>query len=297
MELKHLTTFLAVARHMSFTRAAQDLDYVQSSVTAHIKALEQDLGAALFERLGRRITLTHAGRELLPHARQLAHQAEQARQAVEGASGDPRTIRGTLRIAAPESLCAHLLPPVLRALMDHFPHLRVVFGPAGRNTLLTSLNEGTLDAGFLLEEKITAPMATTELLAQQPLRLIAHPGHPLLHRRHVDTADLADETLLLIEPGCAQRDVMDRELGRAAIHPTTMEFVSVEALKRCAAAGLGVALLPAAAVTDELARGEVAPLPWTSKPVLGIHYLRHKDRLPSTVLTTLADLARHHWTG
>ncbi|WP_262704353.1 MULTISPECIES: LysR family transcriptional regulator [Streptomyces] len=295
MELKHLNTYLTVARHMSFTRAAQELDYVQSSVTAHIKALETDLGVPLFERLGRRVTFTDAGRELLPHAQQLIHQAERARDAVQGIGADPRTLRGTLRIAAPESLCAHLLPPVLRALMDQFPLLRVTFGPADRNSLLTSLGDGTLDAGFLLEERLTAPMATAELLARQELTLITHPAHPLLKRSSVHTADLAHETLLLIEAGCAQRDVMERELHQAAIQPATMEFVSIEALKRCAAAGLGIALLPQAAVSGELIRGEVAALPWSTKPVLGIHYLIHKDRRPTTVLTTLADLARRHW--
>lgn len=296
MELKHLTTFLAVARRLSFTNAALDLGYVQSSVTTQVKRLEKDLGAPLFERLGRRITLTDAGRELLPHAQQMVHRAERAREAVQGASRDPRTLRGTLRIAAPESVCAHLLPPVLRALKDRFPLLHVTFGPAGRNTLIAALNEGTLDAGFLLEENITASMVTAEFLAEQPLHLVADPDHPMLGRPHLHTTDLAHETLLLIEAGCAQRDVMDRELRRAAIHPATMEFVSVEALKRCAAAGLGIALLPAAAVADELARGEVATLPWTARPVLGIHYLQHKDRLTTTVLATLAALAREHWT-
>lgn len=297
MELQHLTTFLAVARRMSFTRAAHDLGYVQSSVTAHVKTLEKDLGLPLFERLGRRIVLTRAGHELLPHAQCMLQQAERAREAVRGTDSDPRSLRGTLRIAAPESLCAHLLPPVLRSLKDHFPLLHVVFGPAGRHTLLASLNDGSLDAGFLLEESITAPMVSSELLAEQPLRLVTHPGHPLVGRPRVQTADLARETLLLIEAGCAQRDVMDRELRRAAIHPNTMEFVSVEALKRCAAAGLGIALLPAAAVADELARGEVATLAWTAGPVLGVHYLQHKGRRPTTVLTTLVSFAREHWAS
>ena len=295
MELRHLTTFLAVARHLSFTRAAQELGYVQSSVTAQVKALENDLGVPLFARLGRRVVLTDAGRELLPHAQQLTHRAERAREAVRGAGTDPRTLRGTLRIAAPESLCAHLLPPVLRALKDHFPLLNVVFGPAGRTALLAALRDGSLDAGFSLEETVHAPMTVGEILTDQQLLLVARPGHPLLDRPRVSTGDLAGETLLLIEPGCAQRDIMDRELRRAGIRPTAMEFVSAEAVKRCAEAGLGLAMLPAVAVQDELARGELAELPWTVRPRLNVYYLRHKDRPPSTVLTTLADLARSHW--
>lgn len=297
MDLRYLATFLAVARRLSFTRAAADLGYVQSSVTAHVKALEKDLGVPLFERLGRRIALTDAGRELLPHAQHVLDQAQRARDAVQGMNGDPRTLRGTLRIAAPESLCAYLLPPVLRALKDQFPLLRVVFGPAERATLLASLNDGTLDAGFLLEEAMSATTIACERLAEQPMSLVAHPGHPLSDRPHVRTADLADETLLLVETGCALRDVVDRELRREEIRPDTMEFVSVEALKRCAAAGLGIALVPAAAVADELARGEVATLAWTARPVLGAYYLQHRDHWPTPVLTALLSLARRHWTS
>lgn len=295
MEWKHLETFLAVSRRLSFTRAAKDLGYVQSSVTAHIKSLEADLDVALFERLGRQVRLTEAGQELRRHAQDLINQAEHTRQAVQEAAGDPQHIKGTLRVAAPESLCAYLLPPVLRELQDRFPRLRVVFGPAARDVLITSLGEGSLDVGFLLEETITAPMAAVERLADQPLQLVARPGHPLATHPRVATADLTHETLLLIEPGCAQREVMDRELRQAAIHPVTMEFVSIEALKRCAAAGLGIAMLPAATATAEIARGELVPLPWTTRPVLGIHVLRHKNRQPSTVLTTLSTLAHQHW--
>ncbi|MFD0901828.1 LysR family transcriptional regulator [Actinomadura sediminis] len=296
MELKQLTTFLAVARRLSFTQAAQELGYVQSAVTAQIKSLETDLGVPLFERLGRRIALTDAGTELRRHAQFLVGYAEEVRQAVHEANGDPRRYRGTLRIAAPESLCAHHLPAVLRALQDRFPLLRVVFGPAGRTALLNALDEGTLDAGFLLEESVHHPMALAERMAEETLVLVSHPGHRLAEREQVPTAELAGETLLLIERGCAQRDVTERELRRAGIHPLRMEFVSVEALKRCAAGGLGLAVLPASAVADEVERGEVAVLPWTCEPALGVYLVRHKDRRTTAVLDELTALTRAHWT-
>ncbi|MER5886684.1 LysR family transcriptional regulator [Streptomyces sp. NPDC001941] len=295
MELKHLATFDVVARHLSFTRAAQELGYVQSSVTAHIKALERDLGVRLFERLGRRVVLTEAGLALRTHARTLLHCAEQATEAVRAAGGGAQSVSGTLRIAAPESLCAHRLPPVLRDLKDRFPLLRVIFGPASRSSLLQALTEGTLDAGFLLEEEVGGPMVTSRVLGEEELRLVAHPGHPFAGRSRVRTADLAEETLLLIEKGCAQREVMDRELARAEVRPAAMEFVSTEALKRCAAAGLGLALLPAAAVADEIQRGELVPLAWTCHPVLGVHLVLHKDRQPTAALRALTVLAEERW--
>ncbi|MFC7309261.1 LysR family transcriptional regulator [Streptomyces monticola] len=297
MDLKHLATFLAVARTLNFTRAARELDYAQSSVTAHVSALEKDLGVPLFERLGRRVVLTDAGRELRHHAQLLIGQAAKAREAVVGAGSDPALVRGTLRIAAPESLCAYRLPPVLRSLQDRFPLLRVVFGPAGRAPLLASLAEGSLDAGFLMEKSVNAPMTVAERLADEPLSLVCHPEHRLAGSKRLRTAALAEETLLLIESGCAQRDVMDDELKRAGIHPPTMEFVSIEALKRCAAAGLGVAMLPSTSVADEVRRGELTVLPWTCEPTLGVHLVLHKDRRPTLVLDELAALARAQWAG
>ncbi|MBY8856668.1 LysR family transcriptional regulator [Nocardia sp. CA2R105] len=296
MELKHLTTFLSVARHLNFTRAARELDYAQSSVTAQIKALESDLEVRLFERLGRRVTLTDAGRELCVHAQPILSRAQQAREAVQGAAEEPGKIKGTLRIAAPESLCAYRLPRVLRTLQDRFPLLQVVFGPAGRVPLVTSLADGTLDAGFLLEESVDGPMLHTQRMAGEPLQLVAPPSHRLCASESVTTSDLAAETLLLIEQGCAQRSVMDQELRSAGIRPATMEFISIEALKRCAAAGLGIAMLPATSVADEVSRGELEVLSWTRELTLHIFLVRHKDRRPTRALRELAQIAGEYWT-
>lgn len=292
VEMKHLVSFLEVVRSMSFTRAADELGYVQSSVTSHIKTLESDLGVELFERLGRRIVLTAAGEELRGHAQRMVNYAEQAREAVLRAGGDHQEVRGTLHIAAPESLCAYRLPAVLRALQDRHPLLRVVFRPAGRAELLAALKDGGVDVGFLLERSVAAPMTTAELLAEEPLLLVTRPGHPLAERRPVRTRQLADETFLVIEKGCAQREMIDAELREAEVDPLLMEFVSVEAIKKCVAAGLGVALLPASTVREEAERGELEVLPWTREPHLGIYMITHKSRTPTRALNDLASLAR-----
>ncbi|MFE1098335.1 LysR family transcriptional regulator [Streptomyces smyrnaeus] len=296
MELKQLETFLVVARHLHFTRAARELGYVQSSVTAHIKALEAELGVALFERLGRRVTLTEPGRELCGHARALLGQAEQAREAVRGAGEDPHQVRGTLRVAAPESLSAYHLPPVLRAMRTRFPLLRLAFQPAGRGPLLDALAEGTLDAGFLQEEAVDSPGVRAERMRREPLRLVCRPEHPLAGKPLVSTAELAGETVLLLEPGCVQRVVMERELSRAGLSPQTIEFFSLEALRRCAAAGLGVGLAPASSVDEEIARGELAVLPWEHEPVLDIFFVRHAARAMTPAVRELAGLARELWS-
>jgi DNA-binding transcriptional LysR family regulator len=294
VELRQMTTFLMVARHLSFTRAAHELGYVQSSVTAQIKALESDLGVALFERLGRRVVLTQAGRELRRHAQDLLERAEQARSEVRAAHGRPHEPNGILHIAAPGSLCAYRLPGVLRRLQVRFPRLNLAFGPAGRTEVLDGLTDGSLDIGFLLEESVAAPMLVVETLAEEPLRLVAAPDHPLAGVSRVATADLGACTMLLPEPDCSQRMLIEREFQAAGIRPVVMEFVGVEAQMRCAAEGLGVALVPVHAAAEEIGRGGLAVLPWEHAPTLGIHLARHKNRtIPA--LDTLAATAREHW--
>lgn len=110
MGLRHLQTFGAVAELLSFTRAAERLGYAQSSITGQVRALEEELGEPLFERLGKRVALTAAGRRLLPYAEKMLGLAGEARAAAAAQDGRPR---GTLTIGASESLCAFRLPAVL----------------------------------------------------------------------------------------------------------------------------------------------------------------------------------------
>lgn len=278
MELRQLTTFLAVAHHLSFTRAAQELGYVQSSVTTQIKTLERDLGVRLFERLGRRVLLTAAGEELRGHSRDLLERCELARAATQRAHGRPHEFRGTLRVAAPGSLCAYRLPTVLQHVQQRFPQLSVVLGSADRATMLTNLADGELDVGLFLEEELHAPMLTVRRLGTEPLRLVAHPEHPLTTATRVSTTDLANHTLLLSEPRCAQRETMERELHRAGVRTTVMEFLSVEAQKRCAAAGLGLAPIPVRTALEDVERGELVILPWQVELDLGVFIAWHKHR-------------------
>lgn len=297
MELRLLRTFRAVAGAGSFTRAAADLGYVQSNVTAQIKALERDLGTPLFERLGRRIVITDAGRRLVPYAERILRLAEEATEDLR-TGGDE--VAGTLRIGAAETLCAYRLPEVLRTLRVRLPRLRVVFRPASRSALLADLSAARIDAALLLEEPIAAPDLAVEVLCAEPVVFVAAPDHRLAGADPVTAADLATEHLIQVEPDCAHRQVVDRELRSAGIDPPVLaEFVSLEAVKRCAVAGLGVAALPAVAVAAELARGELVGLRWRSadRQDLGLRTqaVRLGRREPSRALAALLDTARTHW--
>lgn len=295
VELRHLRTFRSVARERSFTRAAKELGYVQSAVTAHVKALEADLGVKLFDRLGQRISLTEAGSELLTYTTKIIDLADGARAAV----GSGERISGTLRVSASETLCVYRLPPVLEEFGRRFPEVRVVFEPskdgALNPTLRRDLSNGEVDLAFVIErEHRDQGNLASETLIREPLTLVSHPEHPLAESDEVRPVDLADESVLMTEKGCGFRAVFEEQMARARIQPRAeVEFTSSEAIKRCAESGMGVAILAAVSVAEEIRNGRLVALNWS---VPGFHVstqmVRHKDKWLSPSIKAFLDTTR-----
>ncbi|MEV6112484.1 LysR family transcriptional regulator [Streptomyces sp. NPDC052109] len=256
MELRLLVTFEKVATVLSFTRAAAELSFAQSSVTGQIRTLESSLGVELFDRLGSRIRLTEAGERLLPYARQIIELTEEARAAVT----EPEEPSGTLTVGTMESLTSYRLPPLLEYFHHRHPKVRLALRTTIGDETRQALRQGTYDVGFLMEQETEHPGLETAVLAVEPLALVAAPGHALAEVP-VTTAGLTDQPLLATEPGCAYRDLFEREL--TALKPVDfMEFGTIEATKRAAAAGLGIALLPEVTTAAELAEGSLVRLDW-----------------------------------
>ncbi|MEU7072514.1 LysR family transcriptional regulator [Streptomyces narbonensis] len=278
MELRLLVTFEKVADVLSFTRAAADLGYAQSSVTGQIRSLETSLGVDLFERLGSRIRLTEAGERLLPYARRMTELADEARAAVASA-GDPS---GTIAVGTMESLTSYRLPPLLEYFHHRYPKVRLTLRPTLGDATRQALRQGTYDVGFLMEPDTEHEGLESEVLAPEPLVLVAGPGHPLAGRTGLTSADLAAAHLVGTEPGCPYRDLFEEELREWA--PPFMEFGTIEATKRGVTSGLGVALLPRVAVAEELASGALVALDWEAPFTLFTQLAwRRGKRLPAHV--------------
>jgi DNA-binding transcriptional LysR family regulator len=294
MDTRQLNTFRAVARALNFTRAAEALGYVQSSVTAQIQALERELGAPLFDRLHRQVRLTAAGERLLRYADQIVRLADEARLAV--AEGDAPG--GVLTIGAPESLCAYRLPAVISAFRAEHPRVRLIFRPGISSQLRRDVLDGRLDLAFLLDRPRPAPGLRHEALLDEPLLLLAHAGHPLAARPALALSDIADETLVLTEAGGSYRTLLEAALAAAHLRPIALEFASVEALKQCVIAGLGITLLPQMAVEAELREGLLRALPLEGvPPPLATQIVWHAERwqppaMEAFVATSRAVLGR-----
>src|SRR5918993_936974 len=145
MELRQVETFLAVAEELSFSRAASRLGYVQSSVSAQVAALERELGAPLFDRLGRRIALTDAGRVMLRFSGRLLDLAEEAREAVADAGVGSGEVTGTLTVSAPETLLTYRLPRLLALFHERHPKVRLSVRPSAVGRLVCCVAAGLAD--------------------------------------------------------------------------------------------------------------------------------------------------------
>jgi DNA-binding transcriptional LysR family regulator len=264
VELRHLITFRAAATSLSFTAAAADLGYVQSAVTGHIKALERELGVPLFDRHGRGVALTDAGRRLLSYADRITHLAEEAAGNV-GSTAEPA---GTVTVSTPEVLAVKRLPAVVRELYRRHPGVQIAFraNPTGAldQPVRLALASGAVDVAYVLAQRAPGrPPLVAEHLIDEPLILIAAPSHPLARRKRVTPADIDGVAIVTTEPGCPYRTTLDTTLAAAGARARIVgEFTSSEAVKRCVEAGSTVALLAACSLTEELLSGSLKALSW-----------------------------------
>src|SRR5215217_1885600 len=158
MELRQVQTFRAVAEELSFSRAAAKLGYVQSSVSAQVGAMEQELGVPLFDRLGRSIALTDAGEVMLTYSRRLLALAEQTKEAVADTEAGSEEVTGSLTLSAPETLLTYRLPKLLAIFHERHPRVRLSVRPSAIGRLVGSarkaVEEGRVDVAFVLDEPL-----------------------------------------------------------------------------------------------------------------------------------------------
>ena len=290
MEVRQLQIFRTLAEELNFTRTAEKVHTVQSNVTAQIKALEEELGVPLFDRLGRRVTLTDAGRNFLPFADQALAAMEQGQRAVQ-TGAEPS---GPLRIGAPESVLTYRLPQVLRAYRRRFPHVELIFRPYSDATLALKLEAGKFDMAICMSDNLQAQSIRSIRLKMERVLLLAEPGHPLATRATVKPADLAEQNLLLTEAGCGYREKLDRALALQNVRPANItEFSSVEAIKQCVAVGMGLGLLPAIVVTRELRQRQLKALHWAGPSLdIATHILWHKDKWVSPAMAAFIEMVK-----
>lgn len=243
MELTDLQTFAAVARTGGITRAAEELNTVQSNVTQRVKALEAEIGTALFERHSRGMTLTAAGRRLLPYARQMAALSREAVLAARD-DGEPK---GPLAIGSMETTAAVRLPALLADFHRRFPAVRLSLRTATTADLVAAVLEGSLDGAF-----VAGPIAHADLNAcvafREELVLVTAQQIKTLAELRAATPE-SGPTALVFRTGCTYRQRLEQVLTEFGWPSATrFELGTLDGMVGCVAAGMGVTLLPRAVV-------------------------------------------------
>ncbi|BAL89117.1 putative LysR-family transcriptional regulator [Actinoplanes missouriensis 431] len=244
MEQRQLEFFVAVAEELNFTRAAKRTHAVQSTVSASIRALERDLGTPLFDRSTTRVTLTDAGRALLPEAKNALESLDLARAAV-GSAG--LGLRGSLRVGTLSGLTAVDLPGLVGDFRERHPGVRLTMTVAaeGSSGLLEKLRSHQLDVAFVgVDTAAVDGIDLTPLATFQP-RLLVSENHPLAGAATVDPGALADEQFIDLPAGYCNRVRSDNDFRRAGLtRSIVVEVTDLTTVPSYVAAGLGVAVVP-----------------------------------------------------
>ena len=256
VEIPQVEAFLAVGTFRGFRRAAEALRLTQPAVSARIRALEESLGARLFERGPRGFSLSAAGRALRPHAEQLLHAVALARQAVH----DLRPAGGgSVQIAAALSICTYLLPDVLKRFQAQNPAVQITVRSGHSKQVLDMVLQGDAEIG--LARSLHHPGVETVSLGDDPLVLVGLAAEWPRRKRQVNLEEVADRPLVLFDRGSSDWTLTNSLFRRAGLVPTVaLEVETIETAKRMVERGIGLAFLPRLALAGDLVRGSLIAL-------------------------------------
>jgi DNA-binding transcriptional LysR family regulator len=247
MDLRQLEYFVTVAAEQNFTRAAGRLHMVQSGLSASIRALEEELGAALFIRTTRRVEVTPTGRAFLGEAKRVLAAAAAARQVVDDMQG---LHRGTLSIGLIQGLAPLLdIADLLGRFRATCPHVEIRLMSGGSLPLIEGVRAGELDLAFTQFVGAAPPGVSAWMLACEPLVAVCAPEHWLAGRRNVALQDLVDETFVDLHPDWGTRQLIDQSFDASRLtRRTGFEVNDLPTQLDLVAHGLGIALVPQAVI-------------------------------------------------
>lgn len=289
MDSADLKVFEAVARLGAMNRAATELNTVQSNVTGRIRSLENELGQPLFERHGRGVSLTAAGRRLLPYAATVGHLLADARRCVT----DDGAPKGLLRVGSLETTAFSRLSPTLANYAAVHAGVDLVLKIGTTGELLDQVVARKLDGAFVCGA-VTHPDITAELIFEEEAVVIAPPDIPGFDTRPLGN----DVTVLVKREGCFYRNNLEELLARRGVAPTRLlEFGTLDAILTGVAAGLGITLMPRS-VAELAARQHrfVATTLPAAEARVETNFIRRTDAYVSSALRAFLKLVRHPGT-
>lgn len=289
--LRQMRVFTAVARHLSFTRAARELHLTQPAVSQQMRLLEQEVGMPLIEQIGRQIRLAAAGEELLQYANQVTDLLREAAEAMAAMRG---LKRGVLKLGA-VSTTKYFAPALLSAFTPEYPEVSIKFTVGNRGEIVRLLAANELDLVIMGRPPVELATEATPF-APHPSVIIASPQHRLAARRRIPLEAFAGESFIVREEGSGTRASMEQLFSERRVPiRALMEVSSNETIKQAVMAGMGVAFISAHTIGLEIDAGRLAVLDVVGLPIMREWYviqLREK-RLPPIAAAFRAFMLEH----
>jgi DNA-binding transcriptional LysR family regulator len=269
--IRQLKVFEAVARHMGFTRAAEELHLTQPAVSMQVKQLEEHVGLPLFEQVGKKIFLTEAGREMFHYSKVIAQQLDEAEEVIESLKG---VKSGNLDIAV-ASTANNFGTRLIAAFSQAHPSVTIKLDVTNRQTLLKQLADNEKDL-VIMGRPPEGMDLEAEPFMDNPLVVIANPAHPLAKKMKISAEALGGENLVVREHGSGTRMAMERFFKEHDLEFNAgMEMTSNEAIKQAVEAGLGLAVVSIHTLELELETKRLALLNVEGFPIMRHWYIVH----------------------
>ena len=283
MENKNVATFVKIVEFNNFTRAAESLGYSQAAVTAQIKAMEKELGVPLFDRIGKRISLTQAGKTFLPYALNMLKAEEEAINSVR----PQEVLTGELRICSATSYASSVLPDILLRYAQRHPQVRLVVKVSDYTEDTTlKVARGEIDFLIMLEEQNARPEFRTVTSIYQPLVFLTYPNNPILENGSLSLAEIVENQFIVADREIGYSALLERQLRQEGIpfHPV-MEMGSVDAILQVLLGGHGITFVPAFAASTYLESGQLVSIDCEKISFdMYANYICSKDRWMSPVM-------------
>ena len=292
MNTKNLVTFKTVLEVGSFQKAADKLGYTQSTVTFQIKQLEEELALKLFEKIGRRMELTQAGKDIMPYVDMILQGTEQISNYGKSLS----EISGSLKLAIPDSILIYNMQPFMQAFTHEAPNVQLIVNSIQSGEINPSIADGTADIGINCEKDSYPDSVVHKKLGKYKAVLVASPfaNNNLLD--FITPHQRKPISLICNEPdGYYQLD-MDKYLSEKDIllNPP-MKVQSIEAVKRCVMNNLGIAVVPTYSIGEELKNGSLMPIKTElDEKEYNSFYIYHKNKWISPQMELALNLLKKY---
>lgn len=290
MDLYKLKTFRTVGIFLNFNKAAKVLNCAQSTISAQIKSLEEEIGELLFKRIKKKVVLTEAGEKMLFYANKLLSLEEEALSDISS----KKNPAGTIRLMVPESFAANYFPNLIQEFLISYPTINFEISNCSQSGLEVELRSESVDLAFLFSESADFLNLNSEVIFREKLAVISNPENFLAAKKNIDATDLHSQTLFLPKAGCGYGLLLRQLVNTDIAKPSSIiEFTSIEAIKKCVLDGTGIAVLPEKSVQKEIQNGQVVELNWIRDLETPVVMVWHKERRLSEALQKFMEIVRN----